>query len=141
MIGKVINCGELQYLSRIYNAHLIPTIMCTWEDSVFPHNCGYIFIEIIIQRYLQHCEIKLIDNKNLKKVKWSRDDYLEDYGDEDCWLMDIQFKIRPTIAFIDGTMEVLTCKYHDGGMHVWWYMHDVGSTSYLLINLIKFNKL
>ena len=30
--------------------------------------------------------------------------------------------------FIDGTMKVLTCKYHDGGTQVLWYMYAVGST-------------
>ena len=29
--------------------------------------------------------------------------------------MNPQFKVRSTIAFIGGTMKVLTCKYYDGG--------------------------
>ena len=67
MIEKIINSGELQELYRVCNAYIIPKIMFPWVDSVFPHNCGYISIGIIIQRYLQHCETKLIDNKNMKK--------------------------------------------------------------------------
>ena len=92
--------------------------MCPWGDSLFPNHCEYIYIGIIIQRYLQYFEIKLIDHNNLKKVKWSRDDYLKDDGDKDCWMMNTQWKVRPKIDFIDDTMKVFTCKYHDGGMHV-----------------------
>ena len=45
-------------------------------------------------------------------MKWYRDDYLRDDGEEDCWLMNPKRKVIPTIMFIDGTMIVLICKYH-----------------------------
>ena len=64
--------------------------MCPWGDSVFPHNFWYISIDVIIQCYLQHCEIKLIDDKNSNKVKCSGGDYLRYDGGEDCWLMNPQ---------------------------------------------------
>ena len=67
MTKKGINSGELQELARVCNTYLLPTIMCPWGDSVFPHHCGYRSIYIINKRYLQHREIKLIDNNNLKK--------------------------------------------------------------------------
>ena len=88
--------------------------MCSPGYSVFPHHCGYISIAIIIQTYLQHCEIKLIDNNNLNKVKWSRDYYLKEDEGKYCWLTNPQWKVRPTIYFIYGTMKVLTCKYKNG---------------------------
>ena len=47
----------------------------------------YIYIGVIIQRYIQHCEITLINNMNLNKVKWYRDDYLRDDRYKGCWLM------------------------------------------------------
>ena len=72
---KGINSGELQYLSPFFNPYILPTIMLLGGDSVFPHQCGYRSIGAIIQSYLQHGEIKLIDNNNLKKLKWSRDNY------------------------------------------------------------------
>ena len=59
-------------------------------------------------------EINLINNKNLKKVKCSRDGYLTDDGDKD-FLMNPKWKFRPKIAFIDSTINVLTCKDHNGG--------------------------
>ena len=116
---KGINSGELTELARICNDYILPTIMCPWGDSVFPHHFGSISIDIIIQRKLQHCEIKLINNKNLNKVKWSRDDYLRDDSDNDCWMMNPLFQVNPTIACIDGTMKVLTCKdHHCGNNHI-----------------------
>ena len=51
----------------------------------------------------------------MNKVKWSCSDYLRDDRDKYCWLMNPQWKVRPTIAFKDGTMKFSTCKYHDGG--------------------------
>ena len=61
---KGINNGELQELARFCNSYLLPTMMLPWGDSLFPHHCGYIYIDVIIQRYLQYCEIKIIDDKN-----------------------------------------------------------------------------
>ena len=90
-------------------------MMCPWGHLVFLHLFGYISIAIIIKWYLRHCEIKLIDNKNLKRVLWSRDDYLRYDGDKDCHLMNLQCKVIPTIAFIDVTKKILTCKNYDGG--------------------------
>ena len=52
---------------------------------------------------------------NLKKLKWSCDDYLRDDGDKYCWLMNSQWEVIPTIDFIDATMKVLTCKDYDVG--------------------------
>ena len=51
----------------------------------------------------------------MKKVKWSCDDYLIDDGDGYFLLKNLQWKVRPTIAFIYGTMNVLACRDHDGG--------------------------
>ena len=66
-LKKGIKSGKLQELSQVCNYYILPKIMRPWGDSAFTHRCGYIYIDIIIQRYLQHCEIKLIDNNNLKK--------------------------------------------------------------------------
>ena len=51
----------------------------------------------------------------MKKVKWSCDDYLIDDGDGYFLLKNLQWKVRPTIAFKDGTIDVSTYIYHDGG--------------------------
>ena len=34
------------------------------------------------------------------------------------WLHNPDWKVLPTIYFLDGYLCVLTCKYHDGGCHL-----------------------
>ena len=33
---------------------------------------------------MERCEIKLMNKDKLANVKWTRDDYVRDEGDEDC---------------------------------------------------------
>ena len=41
-------------------------------------------------------------------------DYLrESNNDYDMWLHNPDWKVLPTIYFVDGYLRVLTCKYHD----------------------------
>jgi hypothetical protein len=48
-------------------------------------------------------------------VKWSRNDYVREEDDDDCWLMNPLWKVCPIIAFIDGIIKVITCKDHHNG--------------------------
>jgi hypothetical protein len=71
-----INTNELPDLAQICDELLIPSVLCPWGESVFPHKCGTLAIDIVIQRYIQYCEIKLFsDAKKLSRVKSTRDDY------------------------------------------------------------------
>ena len=68
----------------------------------------------------------------MKKVKWSREDYIRYDVDGYWWFINPQWKVIPTIAFIDGNMIYLTCKYHDGGdvnmlIHAFRWNHHVPS--------------
>jgi predicted GIY-YIG superfamily endonuclease len=110
-----INTGDLPNLAQGCNELLLPTIMCPWGESVFIHKTGSIPIDVLFQRYLQRCEIKLIDSSNLRKVIWTRDDYVRDEGDDDIWLLNPKWKIRPSIAFLNNTPRILTCEDHNGG--------------------------
>ena len=48
-------------------------------------------------------------------------DYLqESNNDYDMWIHNHDWKVLPTIYFVDGYPCVLTCKYHDG-VYVIWY--------------------
>ena len=107
---------KLSDLGVICNELLFPTVMCPWGDSVFIHKCGSVSLDSIFQRYLMRCELKLIGCSDLSKVKWTRDDYFRDDGDDDVWLFNpTDWKVRPSIAFIDGTPRFLTCCDHDNG--------------------------
>ena len=113
--NESMNSNNLSEIARICNKMLMPTILCPWGESVFPHKHGSVSIDLIFQRYLQQCEIPMIDSKHISKVKWARDDFLRDEEDIDVWLLNPEWKIQPTIAFINGTPKILTCEDHDGG--------------------------
>ena len=68
--------STLPSLARICDDILLPTIMCPWGESVFLHKCGSIPLDTTFQRYIQYCEIKLINPEKLDKVKYARDDYI-----------------------------------------------------------------
>ena len=107
--------STLPDLATICDDLLLPTIMCPWGDSVFLHKCGSVQLDAIFQRYIQYCELKMINSNNLPNVKYVREDYIRNEDDDDCYLSNPQWKIRPSIAFINGTPRVLTCSDHDGG--------------------------
>jgi predicted GIY-YIG superfamily endonuclease len=109
------NDTKLSDLANICNDFLLPKIMCPWGESVFLHKCGSISMDIIFQRYLLYCELVLIDNSKFSRVKWARDDYVREENDDDEWLLNPEWKIRPSIAFMNGVPRVLTCEDHDNG--------------------------
>ena len=46
----------------------------------------------------------------------AREDCIDDTLDNACWLLNPKWKVRPSVAFIEGQGPcVLTCKAHDGG--------------------------
>ena len=107
---------KLSDLGFICNELLFPTIICPWNDSVFIHKCGSVSLDSTFQRYLMRCEIKLIGCSDISKVKWTRDDYFRDDGDDDVWLFNpTDWKVRPSISFIDGTSRFLICCDNDNG--------------------------
>ena len=114
--NTAISSYQLPELSRICNKLLIPTVLCPWGCSTFKHKVGSISIDIVIQRYIEKCNIQMIDNSKLKKIKWARDDFLRDEDDQwDAWLMNDNWRILPSVAFINNNLVVLTCEDHNGG--------------------------
>lgn len=110
-----IKDGTLTSLANVCNDLIIPTIMCPWGDSVFIHKTGSLPIDAVFQRYLQRVEIVMIDHNKLQFVQWTRDDYTRIANDEDSWLLNPEWKVRPAIAFVDGVPKVMTCEEHNGG--------------------------
>ena len=100
-------------ISRIFNAHLQPSVMCPWGCSEFNHKCGSVSIDVMIQRYLSRCENKLMSHLLLSKVKWWRDDFVRDKNDVDMILMNPKSKVLPAVAFVESIPQLMTCKYHD----------------------------
>jgi hypothetical protein len=112
-----INSFDLTKIAQACNKHLMPKVMCPWGCTEYTHRCGYIPLDTTFQRYLYKCSIKLMSNmKKLSLILSSRDDYIRREGDEDCWLLNPEWKIKPSIIIVKGKGPmVLTCRDHDGG--------------------------
>ena len=50
-----------------------------------------------------------------KYVKWVRDDYIRLPWEYDCWLLNKEWCVRLSIAFVDGIPYGLSCREHDKG--------------------------
>ena len=102
-------------IERICNAHIRPSVMCPWGCSEFIHKRGTVPIDVMIQRHLSRCEIKLISYSLLRKVKWSRDEFVRDENNDDMILMNPKWKVLPSVSFVDSFTQVMTWKYHNNG--------------------------
>ena len=111
----------LSRLANITNKFPVPTVKCPWGCSEFIHKVGYLPLDIIFQRYLQHCVIKIIQHPKYvshKNVFSAREEYLrlDMDDDDDMWLFNPKWKVKPTIAYIEDKGPcILTCNEHDNG--------------------------
>ena len=67
-------------------------------------------IWILLYNYLfKKCIFYIVDVSELSKIDLTRDDYLrESKNDHDMWLKDPDWKLSPTIYFVDGYPCILT---------------------------------
>ena len=115
--NSLISSHTLPNLRDACNQYLLPKVLCPYGCSCFMHKCGSISIDLIFQRFLLKVEFKKYMNnkKFLSHVASVRDDYLRCEGNYDCWLLNKEWMILPSISFIDGVPQVLTCMEHDKG--------------------------
>ena len=113
--NQSINTYMLSDLAIACNKHLLPTVMCPWGCSEFIHKCGNIPFDIVYQRYLHRCCIKLIHHSKLyENALTSREDFIKE--NKDCSLFNNHWMIKPSIAFVRNKGPfVLTCRNHDKG--------------------------
>ena len=57
-----INSFLLSRLASTSNTFLYPGIMCPWGCSEFQHKVGNLPLDIVYQRYLPRCKLKLISS-------------------------------------------------------------------------------
>ena len=114
---NAIELKNISGISKVCNELLIPNILCPWGCSEFLHHCGYIDIEIILQRYIEKCDLSVVDAANkLSTVTHTRDDYIHNsIYNYDMWLHNKKWKVLPTIVFVDGCPKISTCKDHNKG--------------------------
>ena len=51
----------------------------------------------------------------MRKVKWLRDDFVRDENNDDMILMNLKWKVLPSVSFVDSFPQVMTCKDHNNG--------------------------
>ena len=107
-----------QILSRIAstcNKHLLPKNLCPWGCSEFNHKVGNLGFDIVWQSYLQKCIIVTINPcSNIDFVQSTKNDYIRFDNEYECWLLNSNWKVKPSIAFVDGKYPcIMTCHDHD----------------------------
>ena len=95
-------------IERTCNAHLRQSVMCPWGCSEFIHKCGIVPIDVMTQQNLSRCEIKLISQSLLSKVKWSHDEFVREEKDNDMIILSHKWKVLPSVASVDGFTQVMT---------------------------------
>ena len=91
----------LPRLATTCNDFLIPTVNCSWGCSKFMHKCGKMQIDVIFQRYLQQCSLKMMTlNKDMLAIS-AQEDFLSSKNEVKCWLFNPRWKIMPSIAYFD----------------------------------------
>ena len=107
----------LSKLASVCNKHMVSTIKCPRGYSEFQHETGNLPLDVVFQRYLPKC-LETMTSRNQREdmfVVSAREDCIDDTLDNACWLLNPKWKVRPSIAFIEGQGPcVLTCKAHDG---------------------------
>ena len=114
---RLIDSFTLPNLARACDNYLIPKILCPFGCSEFLHKKGFIAMDIVFQRYLPHVIIDLYSKREqMKRVLNCREDFiaLKD-GIHSKWLLNDKWKVKPSIAFIEGVPMVLSCKEHHNG--------------------------
>ena len=107
----------LSRLRSTSNKYLLPVIKCPWGCSEFMHKVGYLPMDIVFQKYLPRCCLKLYSSPKLSALVVSaQEDYIREDGDYDRFLLNPEWQVIPSISFVEGKGPcVLTCNAHNGG--------------------------
>ena len=112
-----ISSYTLPNLAYAMNKNALPTVSCPYGCSAFIFRHRKVAIDIILQKFLRKSFISkcILDKHAIKFVETVRDDFIRDYDDYDCWLLNDDWKILPSIYFDEGVPYVMTCDEHDHG--------------------------
>lgn len=110
---------ELSLLRDSCNKYLIPNVLCPFGCSEYIHRTGSLSFEGVLQRYLQVCDLHLRDITGFYKSLSAREDYFRrSIYEYDALLFNIDWRVLPSVAFINGVPSFLTCRFHDGGSNL-----------------------
>ena len=60
-----IKYQTLSSIAYVFNQFLLPNVLCPWVCSEFIHKVGYIDLYTVIQRFIQKCNLSIIDVSKL----------------------------------------------------------------------------
>ena len=56
-----IKYQKLSSIADVCNQFLLPNFICPWGCSEFIHRFGYIFMDTVIKRFIQKCNLSIVD--------------------------------------------------------------------------------
>ena len=133
---RLVNSYTLPNLRDACNKFMVPTVLCPFGCSEFLHRCGTVSMDMIFQRYIQHAVIDLYSKREAyASVMSCREDFIEFKNKkESMWLFNEDWKVLPSICFIQGVPRVLTCRDHNGGSKL-FHIHGCRQPNHSLASL------
>ena len=111
-----MNSLKLPRIRNACNRNFLPLVLCPFGCLEFSSKAGRISLDIVFQRYLLQTQLRMMNKcQGLKYVKWARDDFIRLGWEYDCWLLNKDWCVRPSIVFFDGIPYVLSFREHDKG--------------------------
>jgi len=106
-------------MKRVCNEHLFSVVRCPWGCGEYFHKCGTQSMDLVIRK-LYGSAVKTLSgsDKYIRDGMINLEGFCPDYCDTDNvprLLGNKEWKVRPSIAFIDGVPQVLCCRYHRNG--------------------------
>ena len=106
-------------MQHVCNKHLLPLVRCPWGCSEYFHKCGLLSFDLIVRK-LFGPSVKPVfgGEKYIRGGDPKTEGMAPDYGDVcqiPCLLGNEAWKIRPSVAFVDGIPRVLGCRHHGDG--------------------------
>ena len=106
-------------IKRVCNEHLFPLVRCPWGCSdYFNASCALSLDAVVRQLFGKSVACISEQASNLRKCDSRMEGLVGDYGDfvsAPLILGNPEWKVSPSVAFIDGVPKVLTCRRHGGG--------------------------
>ena len=106
-------------MRRVCNKHLLPLVRCPWGCSEYFHRCGSLSLDLIARKIFGPSVTSMFGGE-----KYVRDGSVKmeglaiDYSDSEhspYLLGNKDWKVVPSVAFINGMPQVLTCRNHLSG--------------------------
>jgi hypothetical protein len=107
---------SLLNLKKACNECFIPNILFSFGCIEFWHKVGTVSLDIIFQCYLCKSIMEIMNKSQAYKyVQLTRDDFTHEDDNNDCWALNEDLMVFPSIKFVDGTPFVLTSHDHQKG--------------------------